>query len=257
MISIVMSYFNRLPLLDFTLSTIAKSRIKDIEVIVVDDFSDEEHTVTPNIFHKHGLDRFQIITMSKIKSQKDYVNPCIPYNIGLRQASGKKIIIQNPECCHIGDVINYVNENLTDDNYLSFSCYAATFEDNARLHQGLEIEFNNVGTGTSDIGNWYNHKVYRPAGYHFLSAITKYNLRKLNGFDETFANGFAFDDDEFLQRVKNLKLNLKFVENPFVIHQWHGLLINKNSPQPAFKNKKLFGKLLKNPIVRANNEEDI
>ena len=40
MISIVMAYVNRKPLLDFTLKTLTQSVHRDFEVIIVDDFSD-------------------------------------------------------------------------------------------------------------------------------------------------------------------------------------------------------------------------
>ena len=45
MISVVMAYYNRLDQLKYTLKTIASSVIKDVEVIIVDDFSNVENSL--------------------------------------------------------------------------------------------------------------------------------------------------------------------------------------------------------------------
>ena len=46
-------------------------------------------------------------------------------------------------------------------------------------------------------------------------------MDKLNGFDERYANGIGFDDDEFVHRVKLLGLTTNIHDKPFAIHQWH------------------------------------
>ena len=43
----------------------------------------------------------------------------------------------------------------------------------------------------------------------------------LGGYDERFAKGIGFDDYDFTHRVKNLGLNIKVIDDPYVIHQWH------------------------------------
>ena len=71
------------------------------------------------------------------------------------------------------------------------------------------------------VNGWYNHGIYRPCAFHFCSGITRKNLIELNGFDESYANGICYDDNEFLYRI-NLK-GLKIIfENDFKsIHQYH------------------------------------
>ena len=50
-------------------------------------------------------------------------------------------------------------------------------------------------------------------------------LKLLGGFNEEFAKGHSFDDNEILLSIKkNLNLNIKTIEpnkGAFVIHQWH------------------------------------
>jgi glycosyltransferase involved in cell wall biosynthesis len=40
-----MAYYNRLPQLRFTLQTITNSAYKDVEVVIVDDFSDADNSL--------------------------------------------------------------------------------------------------------------------------------------------------------------------------------------------------------------------
>jgi GT2 family glycosyltransferase len=255
MISIVMAYYNRLELLRHTLKTFTQSQETDFEVVIVDDFSNLKNSLDtiPNEF---PLLNIKIIKMAD-RGSKTWVNPCVPYNVGFRESVGDKIIIQNPECCHVGDVISYVNQTLTDDNYLTFHCWACNKDDVRILHQGGNID---VGGTKSSKTKWYNHAVHRPVGYHFTSAITKKNLSELNGFDEEFALGHNYDDDEFLQRIKNKKLNITFVESPYVIHQWHPNMYNNPIAPPAtVDNQQLLAKLHTSipPTIKANNKDPI
>ena len=140
MISVVMGYYNRLELLTTTLESIAKTTVHDYEVIVVDDFSDASHSLDhlPGVFEK-----VKIIKMADLMPEKIYFNPCFAYNVGFSYSIGDKIIIQNPECYHQGDIISHVNNNVTDDNYLSFHCYASTVDDLQKLKQHREIDLQN------------------------------------------------------------------------------------------------------------------
>jgi GT2 family glycosyltransferase len=254
MISIVMSYYNRLHLLRNTLKTLSASKIKDFEVVIVDDYSNQENSLD-TIASEFKNINFQIIKMSVLNPAKIYNNPCVPYNVGFRASKGNKIIIQNPECCHVGDVIEYVESNITDENYLSFHCFACDRNDLKLLHAGEKIQYEREQPSKA---RWYNHKIHRPAGYHFCTAITRNNLKKLNGFDERFAHGHSYDDDEFLQRIKNLNLRIEFVETPHVIHQYHGKSFN-NPLNPPIKvdNAELHAQVLEEKLVRANNKENI
>ena len=119
MISIVMAYYNRQAQLGYTLKTISQSSCKDVEVIIVDDFSAEDEQPEPICAQYPELD-IKIIHMRDQVDKKYYCNPCIPYNTGFKATTGDKIIIQNPECCHMGDVLAYTAEHLTDDVYLTF-----------------------------------------------------------------------------------------------------------------------------------------
>lgn len=250
-----MAYHNRIHLLRHTLNTIDQFKETDYELVIVDDFSSQEHKLTD--LHKEfpNID-MQIIDMQEEVNEKWYRNPCIPFNIGFMKSRGDKIIIQNPECCHMGNVISYTRNHLTDSNYLSFHCYATGPNDTRRLHKGKRIEYNNkpIKQSREDESKWYNHEAYRPASYNFTTAITRNNLIRLNGFDERFALGHNCDDDDFIYRVKRMKLRIDFVHDPFVIHQHHGIEVSSLVTQPLANNREIWDKLKYSDHITAPNK---
>lgn len=238
MISIVMSYHNRYDLFQYTLSTISESDYSgSFELILVDDFSDDGVDELVDKFSNLNIRYFK---MSDIYEERWYTNPSIPYNVGFSKIRGDKVIIQNPECCHIGDVLSHTEKNLTKDNYLSYHCWASTkahlplLWDSETRNQVLNLKPSSV--------QWYNHRVRRPKAFHFANAIHIDNLKRLNGFDERFAKGTSFDDTEFVFRVNQMDLKIDFVEAPYVIHQWHPTSPSLASGVP--NNRKLYDKIV-------------
>jgi len=206
-ICIVATYFDRQFQLNKTLASISKSSHKDFEVIIVDDCSPEK-IVIPNLPFN--------VTIIRLEN-KTWTNSANVYNIGFIEALKSDpdiIIIQNAECAHHGDIINHC-ETITNDNYIAFSCYS--------LGKGEEpgnIINDRCALGDGDSA-WYNHPLYRPLAYHFCSAITKDNLIKLNGFDERFCSGIAYEDNYFVHQIKNLGLRIDIPTEPMVFHQYH------------------------------------
>jgi glycosyltransferase involved in cell wall biosynthesis len=83
----------------FTLQTIQNSSHKAIQIILVDD-SDSDPIA------KEELEKYPFyIDFISIKMQnKKWVNPVVNYNIGFEYIRGSKVVIQNAEVCHVGDV---------------------------------------------------------------------------------------------------------------------------------------------------------
>ena len=155
------------------------------------------------------------------------------------------------------------NQFFSDKNYLTYSVYSTNKEIGANLNDlPYDNEFifhmiksqlepmNNINYVREGEACWYNHSKYRPAAYHFLSAITKKNMLSLNGFDERYSNGIGFDDDEFLHRIKLMGLEIKIIDEPFAVHQWHysenNFFANHEDISSAIqKNKSLFDNMTK------------
>lgn len=251
-----MAYVNRLKQTKHTLRSISDSKIKDIEIILVDDFSDD--TQRARIL----LEEFSHLNI-KLIDHKDHVisknhnNPCLAYNIGFRYATGDKIIIQNPECYHNGDILDYVEKNLHTGSYLVFHCYSLDEQSTKNFYNNKHIEFNNQPTEYWDESCWYSHDVFRPMAYHFTSAITREDLNKLGGFDSNFSKGIGFDDDEFLFRIKCLGLNIQYVSDPIVIHQYHTNSFGNITEEKKLINHKLFEITKQNNSFYIKNNESI
>lgn len=256
MISIVMAYHNRLELLRYSLKTFAASKVTDFEVVIVDDFSNPDQSPKLLIDEFPGLN-LKIIDMAEVVNHKYYCNPCVPFNEGFRQSSGDLIIIQNPECSHYGDVMQYVLNNITDNNYLCFHCFASSAEQLGDLHMSNTIDIDGAQALNPNGNCWYVHGEHRPIAWHFTSAMSRQNLKLMNGFDERLAYGRCSDDVEFLYRIKHLGLDIQFVDEPFVIHQWHPRAGTAAADDNRQKNTQLSFEILKAGIVRADNTKNI
>jgi glycosyltransferase involved in cell wall biosynthesis len=189
--SIVMGYYNRRQLLIKTLSTISETKVdhKDIEVIITDDASKEEHDIS-DLVDKYP---FPIILLKVSPSEKKWINPVVAYNKAISRATGDWIIIQNPEVYHSGDFLYFLKT--ADTNiYWSMQVYG-------------------------ERSGWYSHPVHRPCFYHFCTAIHSSKLKLVGGFNNEMANGIDYDDNEILERIKRVCIpEYAPIDG---VHQWH------------------------------------
>lgn len=77
----------------------------------------------------------------------------------------------------------------------------------------------------------------------------------LGGFDERFADGHGFDDTDFAARVVKKKMDVKLIDKPFCLHQFHTSVLEHI---PDFrikeaKNKKLYDTFLTLPDYKVRN----
>jgi glycosyltransferase involved in cell wall biosynthesis len=234
-ISIVITHNNRSHLFERTLETIALSKEQSIEVVVVDDCStDFELKKLQNILDKFDK-KFNFKLIELKKCNKWYNNPCIPFNIGIKQATSDIIILQSAECMHMGSVVDFTLQHLSDGEFLSFACYSLNKEQTEYTSNKLISNRNDLKDILNFINppvnravlhceesGWYNHSIYRPIGFHWCNAYLKSDLLNIKMFDERFAWGIAYDDNEFIHRCKR-SLSMKLIDTPLVLHQWHGL----------------------------------
>lgn len=263
MISIVTTYFNRKKQFINTLKSLELSKVKDFEVIAVDDGSDENECI------KNLESDFKFLKTYKInKKDKWYQNPCIPFNIGFSLSKGDKIIIQNAECLHYSDILSRTEENLNHYNYLSFANYSIDKEMTKRINKCEKIKefidsypmndnrFDFYGNG---VNGWYNHGIYRPCAFHFCSAITRKNLIELNGFDEHYANGICYDDNEILYRINLKGLKIIFEDDFKSIHQYHEKFYYNKDNYMSLENinKNIFYNLTQRRLSYKVNDRNI
>lgn len=231
-ISIIMGYINRLIQLKFTLKTILNSSHKNLEIIIIND-GDEDISILKTEFNLLNI----IIINNYLNI---YQNPCMSYNRGIEQSSGEIILIQNPECCHVGDILTIINSTLKHDEYLAFSAfYLNNFNDNDHLYSIYNTYNNNnkewsnelmfhlfTLTENEDIiknsqldpstKGWCSHHFNNPNYYHFCSAIYRETLiDTIGGFTPDYKDGICFDDDDFIMKIKLSNLKMKYFQNGY------------------------------------------
>lgn len=231
MISICMAYYNRRDQLAKTIESIKASN-EEYEIILVDDGSEPNQALI-------DIDSPGYRSISSPKD-KTWVNPCIAYNKAISHAKGDIIIIQNPECMHVGNVLKYVKDNLKKYQYMAFSCLSW---DQSEYNPN---EIINYPAGGQCQKGWYHHPVYNNRPYHFCCALHKENLNKLKGFDERFKDGPCYDDDDLVRRVQKLGLQIVSPTEPFVVHQWHesGHIYQADSHQRFLNNQQIYNDII-------------
>ncbi len=183
--SIVMTTHNRKDQLLFTLRTISYSSIdkSKLEIIIVDDGSREEHRIdlpefqTPEITNLVKLLNIKFFYIDA--EDKDWVNPCIAYNLGLLEAKGEIIIIQNAEVAHIGDCLKLVEENLQPNDWLTLNCYG--------------------------LGNFtHNHNLYS----YYTNPTNQNSIIPNNSNINSDANSQSFNSEQFIKDIYKFILSL-------------------------------------------------
>lgn len=211
-ISIVMSYYNRDKQLVRTLQSINDSAYdkSKIEVIIFDDKSDKEPLIINTAEYQYSIK----LIYNEFDDFKKYINSCNSYNRAMRYITGEFVIIQNPECFHIGDVISHAVNKLKEDknNYIAYACWS-TGSDN------LSKELFNVRKNPSAVKNivdnrwpelvgyppelkgWYNESSIIPHCYHFGVALSHEKLDIIGTFDTNYGTLLGFDDVELTSRI--------------------------------------------------------
>jgi len=227
-ISVVMTYHNRPVQLRNTLKAMScytDMSSSDLELIIVDDASDADKKAKDVLKSTH----IPAIVVNIPIEKKTWINPSVPYNLGFAQATKEIVIIQNSECLPFGDVFENVRREVKNFNYVVFPAYSTTEKQFQEIN-----DIDPVFTGRDwlhevymviqplNSRNWYHHTLHLPTWYHFTTAMTRENLIKLRGFNEVFADGYCFEDNEFLFRIRKNLVITDIPENEAVaIHQWH------------------------------------
>jgi hypothetical protein len=208
-ISIVMTASERSRQTYFTIQSISNSDYKDIHVILVDDSEMDPIDVNKLREYDFTIDFIQIK-----KNKKDWINPCVNYNIGFKFIKGGYVIIQNAEVCHIGKVIDYIVNNIQNEYYV--------FDVRSIMNYGMNEIVYKYGTNNIDIfdneilyskvwNSWCQSKIYRDRKYHFLAACKRDIFNKINEFSYDYALGLSYDDNDFVLKIESLHIPIKSI----------------------------------------------
>jgi glycosyltransferase involved in cell wall biosynthesis len=246
-VSIIMPYYNRIDKIKKTLDSFQHfyGNIKNIEVVVVDDGSSKYHKLD-NLITKYTFS-IKLINLH-MKSKPTEVNPCYPYNVGVKHSIGNIIILSSPETFHTSNMFEVTNnfEKLNDNSYLLLSTFCCTNSNIIDMITNNNYELSNdiknlfiskLGEGTfsngvkrpdfnNEYGSWYLHSKYKKSGLNFFTCLTRNLYYKLCGFDEKYRYGTGYDDNEFLERLKSIvpETNFVYYDNAISIHIDHEIV---------------------------------
>jgi hypothetical protein len=241
-IVVVMTYFNREAQLLKTLGTIVDSGHDNYHVVIVDDGSEKPLVLDM----PHGPRETTVIRIEPEEKKGPYV---VPFNVGIGYSFHERpdiIIMQNAECYHMGDVLMYANDHVSDNQGVSFACW----NEEGRIADVMEAIRLEEEPGAREYGTgWYNHRI-NARGYHFCNAYSRLAMIALNGMDERFMGGIGHDDDDLVRRQVALRLAMPITDEtlPFVVHAAHERVVIP--PEDAARNQALFYKL---KTVERNN----
>lgn len=122
-------------------------------------------------------------------------------NIGVRNAKFPHIIITSPEVIPLTPVLKQL-ESLLGSNVV-----CQVFDENQNGDRSWSL---------------VNHRpLSRTPGYYFLAMFNKVDIEKINGWDEEFMKGYAYEDADFGNRW--VRANLPFMVRCDIqaVHQYH------------------------------------
>ncbi len=145
------------------------------------------------------------------------MNPCVPINVAVRQATHDIIVLTNPEVEHREPVLQQMLSCLrTPDDYVTAGCIEAT--------TGARI----AGEGTPLAPAGGRLPIPPDSDLHFCSMFHRELFERVGGFDEQYRNGLGCDDNDFLWALHAAGAN--FVRVPVdtyhyrTPHRWSGTL---------------------------------
>ena len=223
----------------FTLKSwdhIAKINNINIQIIIVDDTPNNKL----NIQDLKSTENLEI-TYIYIKN-KNWLNPCLNYNIGFEFIKSDYVVISNAEVCVFGNIYEFIKNNLNDNNYLVFDvCQTGTdmytnTNTNKQLYDKCsDFNFESVSNFlTVNTHNWLQGKS-RNSCYHYLTVIHRNTLQKHGGFDLDFSLGTRLDDRIFINKLRlydKIQIINFFHDTNKIIgfHQWHTRNYVSNDP---------------------------
>jgi len=241
-ISIVMTSSNRSKQTYYTLNSFKNSLYKNIHVVLVDD-----STSDPIDFKILSDYPFSIDFVSIKRDKKIWVNPCVNYNIGFSFVKGGKVIIQNAEVFHVGDVLSYVNNNVNDSSYYIFDVkssngYPSNDELYSTVYHTIDT-YNNTALFNPGIAGWYQSSKYNNRRLHFLTAMTLETFKLIGGFSYDYSFGGSYDDNDLVLKIDAKNIPTVSVNNTSSqcggIHLYH-VLAGNDWERNIEQNKDLF-----------------
>lgn len=276
-ISIIIVSSNTPIELYFVLKTINDSLYKDFEVIVIDSLSNK-------YLNKKILIKLDInITYIKIY-EKSWVNKDLEFNIGMKYANGKYIILQSGVIVHLGNILSHIinyyekkeNKNMVciypvlellrekDNNNLLYNLYNKT--DNTLIRNIVAKDKLLFMNGKSKRYR-LNYINFKNTDNNYFIVMPRHIMHASRGFDHDFALFSKPSILQFINKIKHLtNYNIRFFDfykktsetMPFAFQLWYKKDESKNTEIDLYNDLiEIKSKIWKQQFLHLKPEFDV
>tara|TARA_Y100001963_G_scaffold159806_1_gene265388 strand:+ start:3016 stop:3870 length:855 start_codon:yes stop_codon:yes gene_type:complete len=221
-ISILMAYAPRRRQLKNTLQSYRYwyEDIKDsIELVVINDTPESSENPDELEAVLQEFCPFDYRAYPVDRSNQQFKNPGVLYNMAASLASAELLHITNPENLHMGPILKDAIENHSGDElYSVYGC--KTFWDMPPdFADVLESEKKYVDIFC--FNGWYQHSNYNHRMLHFATVISAVGFHRVGGFDPRFQYGVGLDDNDFIEEILKKDFKLRIIDDLYAAHQPH------------------------------------
>jgi hypothetical protein len=129
----------------------------------------------------------------------EYFNPAKALNLGVKEAKSEQIYISCPEIeIYDGEIFEYDGKA---------NMIFEVFDQNENGSRGMSLVNSNYRCGS-------------PMMY-FLAKFIKEDILDINGWDEDFMNGYAYEDNDFGERFNRAGKKFMVIDGVNAVHRWH------------------------------------
>ena len=213
--SIIMPYHKKRTLHNTLLSYVHHyADRKDFEVLVMEDCKNiadrDEHRALLAILNQ--FERKLYIRHVETQFENSY-SPSRIFNAGAKVATGDFIVLTNPECFHMSNVLAGFDRELHKNP--AAHIVAACFNTDNNTPVKKFSDFKPIRK------IWLQHSKHLNRGLFWCSVLSKALYDKVGGFDEGYAAGFGREDVDFVRMVKAAGIKVVACDDILVVHQNH------------------------------------
>lgn len=195
-LSLVLTYWDRQEAANQALALLAKHyHALPIEVVVVDDGS-------PTPFKHIGFPGTAMtLKVVRLPAKTACQSPTTPFNLGVQAAHYDVIGLGGVEMLHRSPVLAQMRDELL---------------------QGDKSYYVSAAVWCPDQNRWHVHNSLNRPPLNFMTMLNRDLYERAGGFDDDYREGFAFEDNDFLNRLFKVGMHYCIRDDLVVEHQRKG-----------------------------------
>lgn len=207
--------------------------MNQVEFIIIDQGNDEN---VEELYTQHKLRIKNIrVDLNKVEYNGGQ-NPSYAQNVGFKHAQGEYIVLTSPEVVFENQTFQKFDQKINPN--IMLYCTVAEVK---TLDTNKVFDHNYLVNQKS--GNWLCHPRSRPLPMaYFMAVINKQVIFDVNGVDEDFMQGIAYEDDDFGRRL-HTKVKPVYDLTIFGAHLHHSRNYQHGDGMPkVWKNAEIYNK---------------